>query len=95
MYVAPTPFALAEGTAHHRTLILPVEMDADEGVFEIATLKRREADWITVSYTFDLLSNDLDTAVVANPNAGREHEFKAYRMDGDNGGAVQLRESGE
>ena len=95
MYVAPTPFALAEGTAHHRTLILPVEMDADEGVFEIATLRRREADFITVSYTFDLLSNELDTAVVANPNAGREHVFKAYRMDVDNGGAVKLRESGE
>ncbi len=29
MYAAPTPFALAEGTAHHRTLILPEDLAAD------------------------------------------------------------------
>ncbi len=29
MYVAPTPFELAEGSAHHRTLILPAEMPVD------------------------------------------------------------------
>ena len=38
MHVAPTPFALANGTAHHRTLILPPDMPVDEDLTEIATL---------------------------------------------------------
>ena len=92
MYVAPTPFALADGTAHHRTLILPAEMDVDEGVFEVTTLTRREAERIVVAYTFDLRSNELDTALVANPSAGREHVFKVYRVDGDPEAPVVLRE---
>ena len=94
MYVAPTPFALAEGTAHQRTLILPEDMAVDAGVLEIATLTRREAEWITVAYSFDLRSNELETAKVENPNAGREHAFKAYRMDGDCDEPVCLREEG-
>ena len=92
MYVAPTPFALAEGTAHHRTLILPAEMDVEEGVFEITTFTRREAERIAVAYTFDLRSNKLHTALVANPNAGREHVFKVYRADGDSEAPVSFRE---
>ena len=92
MYVAPTPFALAEGTAHHRTLILPADMDVNDGMIEISTLTRREAEWIAVAYTFDLRSNELDTTLVANPNAGREHVFKAHRMDGDPDSPVTLRE---
>ena len=43
MYVAPTPFALAEGSARHRTLILPAGMKADGDLVEISTLVRREA----------------------------------------------------
>ena len=92
MYVAPTPFALTDGTAHHRTLILPAEMDVDEGVFEVTTLTRREAERIVVAYTFDLRSNELDTALVANRSAGREHVFKVYRVDGDPEAPVVLRE---
>ena len=92
MYVAPTPFALAEGTAHHRTLVLPAEVDVEEGIFEIATLTRREAQRIVVAYTFDLRSNELDTELVANPNAGREHVFRVYRVDGDPQAPVNLRE---
>ena len=91
MYVAPTPFALAEGTAHHRTLILPVEMDMEVGLSEISTLTRREAKRIVVAYTFDLRSNELDTALVKNPNAGREHVFKVYRAEGDPDALVSLR----
>ena len=92
MYVAPTPFALAEGTAHHRTLILPVNMEVDDDIVEVSTLRRREADRITVAYTFDLRTNELDTTLVENPNAGREHVFKAYRIDGDPREPVRLRE---
>ena len=92
MYVAPTPFALAEGTAHHRTLILPAEMNVEDGVFEISTLTRREVERGVGAYTFDLRSNELDTTLVENPNAGREHVFKVYRADGDPEAPVSLRE---
>ncbi len=42
MYVAPTPFALAKGTAHHRTLILPSNMEVGDGLIEIVVLARRK-----------------------------------------------------
>lgn len=83
MYVAPTPFSLAEGTAHHRTLILPAEMSVQDGLTEIATLTRREVERMIVAYNFDMRTNELTTDLVPNPNAGREHVFKAYRMEGD------------
>ena len=83
MYVAPTPFALADGAAHHRTLILPDDMPVDDDLVEIATLTRREVERMVVAYNFDLRSNTLKTELVPNPNAGKEHVFKAYRMQGD------------
>ena len=64
MYVAPTPFALADGTAHHRTLILPAGMPADDDLVEIERLTRREVDRMVVAYNFDLRSNDLTTTLV-------------------------------
>lgn len=82
MYVAPTPFALADGTAHHRILILPAGMPADDDLVEIERLTRREVDRMVVAYKFDLRSNDLTTTIVPNPSAGTEHIFKAYRLDG-------------
>lgn len=50
MYVAPTPFALAKGTAHHRTLILPAEVSVDDDFVEIATLARCEVDQVVTAY---------------------------------------------
>ena len=92
MYVAPTPFALADGTAHHRTLILPADMPVDGDLFEIATLVRREVERMAVAYNFDLRSNELRTTLVPNPTAGTEHVFKAYRFQGDPIAPVRLRE---
>ena len=92
MYVAPTPFALAEGTAHRRTLILPADMPADEDLVEIGRLTRREVDRMVVAYKFDLRSNDLTTTLVPNPSAGAEHAFRAYRLQGDPVGPIVLRE---
>ena len=92
MYVAPTPFALAEGTAHHRTLILPVDTPVDDDLIEIVTLTRREVERIVVAYNFDLGSNELQTTLVPNPSAGTEHVFKAYRLQGDPLEPVTLRE---
>ena len=92
MYVAPTPFALADGTAHRRTLILPAEMTVDEDYIEISTLTRREVKNLVVAYKFDLKSNELKTTFVKNPHAGREHVFKACRLIGDPIEPIVLRE---
>lgn len=83
MYVAPTPFALAEGTAHHRTLILPAHMPADNDLIKVATLIRSETDHLIAAYNFDLRTNELKTELIDNPNAGKKHIFNAYRMEGD------------
>ena len=55
----------------------------------VARAQRSTRDY---AYTFDLRTNQLDTSLVANPNAGREHVFKAYRMDSDPRDSVRLRE---
>lgn len=95
MYVCPTPFALAEGTAHHRTLILPDDHPGDDGLVEIGTLMRREVEQMVVAYSFDLRTNALATTQVPNPNAGREHVFKVYRAQGDPLDQVSLRENAQ
>jgi len=83
MYVAPTPFALVEGIAHRRTLILPYDMPVDEDMQEIATLTRQEVKQMVIGYNFDLQTNEMDIKIVNNPKAGREYVFKAYRVIGD------------
>lgn len=93
MYVAPTPFALAKGTAHRRTLIIPEDHAVDNDLVEVGTLVRREVDKIVVAYSFDLRTNAMATNHVPNPNAGREHVFKAYRVAGDPTDAVSLNTS--
>ncbi|MBI3089625.1 MAG: hypothetical protein HYY96_03080 [Candidatus Tectomicrobia bacterium] len=92
MYVAPTPFALAEETAHRRTLIVPSDTPDDDELVEVGTLTRREVDHMVVAYSFDLRTNEISTTQVPNPNAGREHIFKAYRVQGDPLAPVSLRE---
>lgn len=92
MYVLPTPFALVDGTAHHRTLILPADHPVDAGLIEIEEIRRREVDQMIVAYSFDLRTNHLATTQVPNPNAGREHLFKVYRAEGDPTDPVSLRE---
>jgi len=91
MYVAPTPFALAQGTAHRRTLILPSEHPVDPGLVEVGELVRLEVEQVVVAYSFDLRTNELSTVLVPNPNAGRTHLFKAYRASGDPTERVTLR----
>ena len=91
MYVAPTPFALAKGTAHRRTLILPAEHSVDDDLVECGVLFRREVEKVVAAYSFNLRSNEIRRRMVANPNAGREHRFKAYRAPGDPSEIVTLR----
>ncbi len=95
MYVAPTPFSLAEGTAHRRTLILPAKHQVDGGLAEFGTLIRREVEKVVTAYSFDLRTNKIETKLVPNPNAGREHVFKAYRVPDDPPGSVMLSGSSE
>lgn len=92
MYVAPTPFALAEGTAHRRTLILPEDHPVDDGLMEVGTLTRQEVDEVVVAYSFDLRINEIATTKIPNPSRGKVHIFKAYRMTGDPVERVFLRE---
>jgi hypothetical protein len=91
MYVAPTPFALAEGVAHRRTLILPADQPVEADLVEVGTLTRREIDNVVVAYSFDLQTNELQTTLMPNADAGREHVFKAYRLKGEPFDRVSLR----
>lgn len=80
MYVAPTPFGLATGVAHHQTLILPKCLPAKGKWRNVGTLIRREAEKLIVGYSFDLTSHELKAKTVPNPDAGREHSFVAWRI---------------
>ena len=81
MYVAPTPFALTDGTTGLMTLIVPESLPAPEDRFqEVGRLNRAEAAELVVGYTFDLRSNELKAERVPNPNAGAVHRFVAYRL---------------
>jgi len=95
MYVAPTPFALAEGTAHRRTLILPADDNVRDDFVHVGTLTRTEVDNIVVGYQFDLTKTKIQTSLQPNPNAGRQHVFKAYRLPGDPLDTVTLRSKTE
>ena len=80
MYVAPTPFALTEGTTGLMTLILPDGMKTDPRYQEVGQLKRIESDSLVVGYTFDLRTNELKAERIPNPSSGTEHRFIAYRL---------------
>lgn len=80
MYVAPTPFALTEGTTGLMTLILPESMESDPRYQEVGRLTRVEAETLVVGYTFDLRTNELKAERVPNPSTGTEHRFVAYRL---------------
>lgn len=91
MYVVPTPFALAEGTAHRMTLILPEGEQPGPGYFEVGRLVRHEVEEVVVSYEFDLRTNDLIARTAPNANAGKEHVFIAHRLVGESRDVVRLR----
>ena len=91
MYVAPTPYGLTSGTAHHQTLILPTEAKVDKRFESVGELVRVEAAQLVVGYTFDLRNNTLTPERVPNPSVGREHHFQAWRLKGATGERVQMR----
>lgn len=83
MYVVPTPFRLINGAAHHRTLILPSDADAPKDFVEVGRLTRTEAANLVVAYSFDLQTNEIVPKEVKNKAAGKEHLFRAWRLEGD------------
>lgn len=90
MYVAPTPFALTEGTTGLMTLILPERMGSDPRFQEVGRLTRVEADTLVVGYTFNLRTNELKAERVSNPSAGTLHRFVAYRLTGQSSKPVSI-----
>jgi hypothetical protein len=91
MYVVPTPFRLVDGVAHQQTLILPADFAAERPWMEVGRLTRREADKLIIGYTFDLQSNTLSPKTIPNPGAGREHQFRAWRLKRSSGELVAMR----
>jgi hypothetical protein len=45
-------------------------------------LVRVEAVKLVAGYSFDLRSNTLEARFVDNPDAGKQHHFRAYRLKG-------------
>lgn len=80
MYVAPTPFALTEGTTGLMTMIVPEGLTAPDHFQEVGRLVRTEATELVVGYAFDLRTNELRAERIPNPGAGTAHRFTAYRL---------------
>lgn len=93
MYVVPTPYALCEGVEGHITLIVPEELKAPKRLVGVGELLRREAATVLVGHDFSLRTNEIGAHFEDNPNAGREHRFRAYRHRGAAAGSpVSLRD---
>lgn len=80
MYVAPTPFALTEGTTGLMTLVVPDSVAPDSRFALVGYLTRTEADNLVVGYSFDLRTNNIRAEMIPNPSAGAQHKFAAYRL---------------
>lgn len=90
MYVAPTPFALAQGLTGNRTLLIPSSWEPSKGFKKVGEIVRVEAPELVVGYEFDLKTNIIAGKTVPNPKAGREHCFAAYRLESDSDKKVTL-----
>lgn len=90
MYVAPTPFALTQGTTGAQTLILPNKFPMDSRFEEVGRLTRVECANLVVGYKFDLRTNFLEAETVLNPDTGKEHHFTAFRLKGQGGKPVSM-----
>lgn len=80
MYVAPTPFALLDGTAQQRTLIVPSDWTIS-GLDKCGEFVRVEVEKRMSGYTFDLVNNTLTPTYVDNPSGGVQHAFTAWRAE--------------
>lgn len=80
MYVAPTPFALTDGTTGLMTLILPESMEVDDRFQQVGQLVRIETEELVVGYKFDLRTNELNAEKIPNLKVGTSHRFRAFRL---------------
>ncbi len=90
MYVAPTPFAVADGLTGTRTLLVPSSWKAPKEFKKVGDMARVEATYLVVGYEFDLKTNNISAKTVRNPAAGKKHSFVAYRIESDSDKAVTL-----
>ena len=91
MYVAPTPFGLLDGVAHHQTLILPNNVAVPDGFKEVGSIIRKEVGQLVIKYSFDLQNNKLGAEHIPNPHAGCKHIFHALRLSDGLNTPVTLR----
>lgn len=93
MYVARTPYALADGLTGARTLIVPAGWSAPARLQNVGELQRNEADNVVVGYEFDLRNNTIIPMTILNSTAGEAHLFTAYRLPSDTDRKVRLTEA--
>lgn len=94
MYVAKTPYSIADGLSGEKTLILPENFIPDKTKFvQAGRIVRKEASQLVVGYSFDLQKNEITPEFIKNPTSGIEHIFIAYRMKAENIKKVVQRES--
>jgi hypothetical protein len=91
MYVIPTPYALADGLAHFATLILPFDDKLNSDFTCVGELSRKETNECLKGYSFDLTTNNILAEKIPNPNAGKEHQFKAWRLSSQPNTKVTMR----
>ena len=91
MYVAPTPYAIADGLVGTRTLIVPDNFTAPRNFKNVGDITRIEAEKLVVGYRFEFETNAISASEVPNPNAGKEHKFSAFRINADSDKPVTMR----
>lgn len=90
MYVAPTPFSLANGTMGLQTLIIPAHYELHADFKIVGYLSRIENDEMVIGYSFDLRNNEIESENITNPNAGTKHDFIACRLKHQSAKPVNL-----
>jgi hypothetical protein len=90
MYVAPTPYAVADGLTGARTILVPSAWKAPKTLKPVGEVVRVESPELVVGYEFDLKTNEILAKKVPNPSAGIEHSFVAYRTKSDSDKPVNL-----
>jgi len=90
MYVAPTPFALTDGTEAQITLIIPEYSPLSSEIVNVGDLTRVETQKLLVGYEFDLITHELAAQTTPNPSAGKAHKFVACRVRNEPGTRVSM-----
>ncbi|NEQ69843.1 MAG: hypothetical protein F6K21_30995 [Symploca sp. SIO2D2] len=91
MYVAPTPFALTNGTARQVTLIAPNKFQVGAELKLLGSITRIEAPRLIRGYHFDMVEHRLTPSYIDNPSAGNQHSFEVFRSIQSSGPIVTLR----